>query len=85
MTIPEGAVKVHMYNVQDVLKPRGSMEKESIGLSILERLRNSYESWTDDTYGDNPDKNELIDSLRQNLVYEMVEAWNKFESEVRNK
>ncbi len=61
------AVQIHLYDSSDVLRPRGHMEKESVGLDLLERLRACYESWTDKKYGDNPDKSTLIKLLQDNL------------------
>jgi len=76
--IPADAVRIHMYNPKDVLMPRGSMEKESIGIYILEHLKNNYESWTDSKYGDNPPLPDLIKYLHTNLMGEMQQAWLAF-------
>ena len=73
--IPEGAIRVHLYNFKEVLKPRGSMEKESLGLSIYERLTAAFEYWTDPAYGDNPEPSDLIKQLRENLASETHAAW----------
>ena len=72
------AVQVHMYDSSDVLRPRGHMEKESMGLELLERLRACYESWTDEKYGDNPDKSTLIKMLQDNLNEEVQGAFREF-------
>ncbi len=53
-SIPEGAIRIHLYSYHNVLKPRGSMDKESIGLLICERLIDTYEDWTNPEHGDNP-------------------------------
>ena len=76
--IPEGAVRIHMYNYQDVLRPRGHMQKESIAEYILDRLMGSYESWTDGEFGDNPEATELIATLQKNMKEEMDGAWREF-------
>ena len=76
--IPKGAIEIHLYNVSNVLHPRGPMKKESIGLTILERLLSTYESWTDPKMGDNPDEATLLALLKQNLYQEVNEAWEKF-------
>jgi len=72
------AVQFHLYDSSNVLRPRGHMEKESIGLELLERLCASYESWTDEKYGDNPDKSILIKLLQDNLNEEVQGAFREF-------
>lgn len=72
------AIQVHLYEFSDVLRPRGHMEKESIGLDILTHLLAYYESWTDKKYGDNPDKSTLIKLLRDNLKEEAEGAFREF-------
>ena len=72
------AVQVHLYNVKDVLRPRGHMKKESIAEYILDRLLAYYESWTDEKYGDNPDKATVLQFLQQNLKEECDGAWKEF-------
>jgi len=76
--IPEDAIRVHLYNSKNVLMPRGSMQKESIGPYILERLKDGFESWTDDDYGDNPSIPDLIGFLYSNLMGEVENAWLLF-------
>ena len=76
--IPEGAVRVHLYNPKNVLMPRGSMKKESIGPYLLERLKNNFEDWTDETYGDKPSVPDLIQYLYTNLMGEVEQAWLGF-------
>ena len=49
--IPKGAIRIHLYPYRNVLKPRGSMEKESLGLAIYERLTGNYDDWTNPEYG----------------------------------
>ena len=76
--IPEGAVQVHLYEYRNVLRPRGHMEKESIGLYILDKLIGSYESWTNPKYGDNPDEAELLKLLQTNMQEEVDGAFREF-------
>jgi len=76
--IPEGAVQAHMYKPEGMLKPRGSMIKESIGLKICEELISYYESWTDPKYGDNPGQAKVIEILKKNLDDEVAAAWKTF-------
>ena len=76
--LPPEAVRVHMYNVENVLRPRGHMKKESIGLAVLDRLNSCYEEWTTSEYGDNPSKEELLQFLERNLQQEVVGAWKEF-------
>ena len=77
-SIPKGAIRIHLYSYHNVLKPRGSMKKESLGLSIYERLTDTYEDWTNHDYGDNPSEDELLKQLRKNLLSEVETAWDKF-------
>jgi len=77
-SIPDGAIRIHFYPYENVLKPRGSMEKESLGLMIYERLADNYENWTNPEYGDNPNKKELLKQLKKNLLSETETAWDKF-------
>jgi hypothetical protein len=76
--IPKGAKQLHLYDVCHVLRPRGHMEKESLGAYILEKLLNTYESWTNPKYGDNPDKSTLLKLLQQNMKDEVDGAWREF-------
>lgn len=75
---PDGAIRIHIYSYHNVLKPRGSMKKESLGLLIYERLTDTFDDWTNPGYGDNPSENELLKQLRKNLMGEVEAAWEKF-------
>jgi len=77
--------RIHLYDAKNVLMPRGSMRKESIGPYLLERLKSSYESWTDPQFGDNPKPNDLLELLHKNLMGEVEQAWIKFLLDVFNK
>jgi len=76
---------IHLYKFQDVLKPRGTMKKESLGALILERLCDYYESWTSEEYGDLPSEDELLKRLNKNLKDEVENAWLHFLIEVEEK
>jgi len=77
--IASGRAKlVHLYDVENVLRPRGQMQKESIGIYILERLLSYYESWTDERHGDNPKQTDLIRLLQKNLKEETDAAFKEF-------
>ena len=77
-SIPKGAIRIHLYSYHNVLKPRGSMKKESLGNSIYERLTDTYEDCTNPDHGDNPNEYELLKQLRKNLLSEVETAWDKF-------
>ncbi len=77
-SIPEGTIRIHLYSYRNALKPRGSMEKESLGLVIYERLTATFEDWSNPDYGDNPKSDELLKQLRKNLLSEVEAAWDKF-------
>lgn len=70
--------QIHLYPVKNILKPRGSMKKESLGLSLLERLSNIFESWTGEKYADAPNTEDLIKIMEQNLHSETEAAWQAF-------
>jgi len=80
-SIPKGAIRIHLYSYRNVLKPRGSMKKESLGLEIYERLKSTFKDWSNSDYGDNPEPDELIRQLRKNLFSEVETAWEKFISD----
>ena len=82
--IPTGTIRIHLYSFRNVLRPRGgTMEKESLGLDIYERLQGAYEEWTNPKYGDNPEASEVLKQIRKNLMEEVETAWNKFTNEVK--
>jgi hypothetical protein len=78
-------VRIHLLNYKDVLKPRGSMKKESLGLYIKEKMMSDYEHFTNPEYGDNPDVADLIHQLGVNAITEVMEAVKQFENEVKSK
>jgi hypothetical protein len=86
MNIPKGAVQCHLYNVENVLRPRGRLKKESLSLYIRQKLLDSYESWTDPECGDNPTEAELLNLMKRNLEEEIDSAWKSFSKAIkRNK
>ena len=80
--IPEGAIQIHLGSPQRVLFGRGPCQKESLSLDIYERLVLTYEHWTDQRYGDNPDEDELYEQIVANAKLELERALAKFEEEV---
>lgn len=72
------AKQVHLIGCERTLKPRGSLQKESIGLVILERLISNYQHWSNPKYSDNPDIGALLYHLKNNLDSEVSAAWNEF-------
>ncbi|OQX93187.1 MAG: hypothetical protein B6I17_03880 [Tenericutes bacterium 4572_104] len=82
----EGKLRqIHFYPVEDVLKPRGSMEKESVGMYLLEKLEGNFDHWSDPKYADNPDIGSLLFHLKSNLDSECQAAWNIFLQKLNNK
>jgi len=79
------AKKVHLGSPRSALKPRGSLKKESIGLTILERLISVFQHWSGPSYSDNPDIGALIYHLKNNLDLEVAAAWNEFLKMVNSK
>ena len=80
--IPEDAVRVHLYNAIHVLMPRGSMQKESLGRYLHDKLKSNYESWTDPKFGDNPSKEDLLTIMYKNLQHEVECAWQALLAEI---
>jgi len=76
--IPEDAVEMHLYDWQNVMMPRGSRQKESIYEIIFPRLVESFLSFTDPKYGDNPHIEDLLKTMSKNLLGEMLNAWEDF-------
>jgi hypothetical protein len=76
--IPAGAKRVHLYPVQNVLRPRGPLQKESVSGDLLEKLKSTFESWSDSSYGDIPPTEKLISVMKQNLDDEVKRAWEAF-------
>jgi hypothetical protein len=77
--VSEGKLKqVHLSTLERILMPRGSLQKESIGMKILESLLNNHQHWTNPKYSDNPDVGALLFHLKKNLDSEVSRAWNEF-------
>jgi len=77
--IKEGkAQQVHLGAFKSIFRPRGSMQKNSVGAYLLEKLTNEFESWTDPKYADNPDLEKLIQSMHHNMMVEVISAWEAF-------
>lgn len=81
--IPEGAQKIHLYNFDNILRPRGSMEKESIGISLYEKFMVEYEHWTNPEYGDKRSPQEVVQKIRENVVEELEQAFIKFVNDIK--
>jgi len=76
---PEGAVEIHLYDIENILKPRGGeMQKESLSAYVADKLDGLFESWTNPKYGDSVDKQELSKILWRNLNEEVNLAWKNF-------
>jgi hypothetical protein len=73
--------KVRLGSVKTILRPRGSMEKESIGLTIFERLESAIDWWTRNDYIDTPPLLETLATAKNNLYEEVEAAWNKLLSQ----
>lgn len=59
------------------------MKKDSLGLYIKEKMIDSYEHFTNPEYGDNPDKKELYNQIKMNVISEIIEAIKEFEAEIK--
>jgi len=72
------AQQLHLCSYEDMFKPRGSMQKNSLGAYLLEKLENEFESWTDSKYADNPPADKLLEVMFSNIMEESVTAWTTF-------
>lgn len=72
------AVRIHLYGAQNMLKSKGTMQKESLSLKIFERLQATFESWTDHKYGDSLPPKEVLKRLKFNLNNQVASAWSEF-------
>lgn len=82
--LPPGAIRIHFGNPETALAPRGSMAKNSLGETIFERLKSSYENWTDTKYADNPNPTALANSLHDQAKAELQAALDKFAADVHD-
>jgi hypothetical protein len=72
-------VPIHLYNFSNVLRPRGGkLQKESLSLTIYEKLQSYFESWTNQKYGDSRPTKVVIAQLRENLLEETTTAYDRF-------
>lgn len=83
MELEKDSKQVHLYNAEDVLKPRGTMKKESLGEHIFYRLDSIFEDWTDPKYADNPSADVLLMQMYENLQDEVSHAWESFATKLR--
>lgn len=74
----EGARKIHLYDYKNILRPRGSMNKESLSALIFEHLMSSFETWTNPEYGNSLTKSEAMNIIKENLEQEVEIAWKTF-------
>jgi len=79
--LPPGAVQVHFGSIETTWKPRGSLEKNSLSLDLLNRLRSKLDCWTSEEYGDSLEWEDaaakLVESLREEVeaaIEEFVES-----------
>jgi hypothetical protein len=81
--LPEGVQRIHLYNFDNLLRPRGSMQKESIGVSLYEKFVREYEYWTDPNYGDRRPPEEVVQKIRENVMEELEQAFIKFLQDIK--
>jgi hypothetical protein len=77
--IQQGKTKrMHLYDIRNILRPRGSMQKESLSLKLYEYLREAFAYWSDPKYGDSVTAEKLVPLLKHNLEQEVTIAWKRF-------
>lgn len=81
--MPADAQRVHLYNFDNVLRPRsGRLEKESLSAAVLEHLRSAFNSWTDPRYGDSVTPAMALDKIVENAHEELEYALRRFRRDV---
>lgn len=76
--VPPEAKRIHLYPAEEMLAPRGSMEKESLSLELAIKLDSTWRNWTDDKYSDSLSAEAAAYQLLHNLRIEMVIATEDF-------
>lgn len=78
--------QIHFYDQKNILRPRGGeMEKESLSLSIYEKLESAFESWTDKKYGDALSRAGAIKQIEKNAKEEFETAMKAFKQKYRRR
>jgi len=77
--MPAGARRVHLYRVENVLRPRGPLRKESLSLTVLEKMVSAFQEWTDPEYGDSLEPSEAMDRIVENAREEVETAVQQFQ------
>ena len=72
--IPEGAVRIHLYPLANVLRPRGRFQKESLSSELRDKFRSEFDHWTDPKYGDSRPPQEVFDQIMANARNELEAA-----------
>lgn len=72
------AKRQHLYDIRNILRPRGPMQKESLSLEIYRVLRDTFEYWSRPEYGDSVTAEKLVPLLKHNLEQEVAVAWKRF-------
>ena len=78
--LPEGEKQLHLYDYENIFRPRGRMEKEAFSLAMFDGLKRMYEHWTDPKYNDNPNREVLLKTMIENLDDEMTDAIYLFDN-----
>ncbi len=73
---PEGAQHVHFGSIDSVLRPRGSMEKESLSESLFEWMVSNFQMWTDPKYADSLEPSDTCATIAHNANEEFHHALN---------
>ena len=78
MSVPEGGVRIHLYDVKEVLRPRGTLEKESLSLTVAEFLESALRDVTNPEYGDSMPIDEAVRYIMFNMGGEVAAAVRRF-------
>ena len=70
--------RTHLYDIRNILRPRGPMQKESLSLEIYDYLKEAFEYWSNLKYSDSVTAEKLLPLLKRNLEQEVAIAWKRF-------
>lgn len=77
-SLPPGAQRIHMGNIESTFCPRGTLEKESMSEYLLERLESLLDYWTRPEYADSLPRPEAVSALVKGLRDEVDVAIAEF-------
>jgi len=72
--MPPTARRVHILPPEGALRPRGTLQKNSLSAEILQKLQDAHTTYTDPEFSDSLENDAVIGVLEQNLEEEVRAA-----------